>query len=111
MKRFTSPVARFPGEIALPDALTFPQFAAWRDAVMSAQDKLKQNAGDFGGSDAALLPGILAIVAEWHIERLPSPLTADNFPATPRRSSNALVAWLVSCISGLVSEEEDIPKA
>ena len=110
MPVIASPIARFPGEITLPAALTFPQFAAWRDSVMAAQERLEKSPGDFGASDAALLPGILAVVAEWRIDKLPQPLTADNFPATPRRASNALVAWLVRCISALVNEEEETPK-
>lgn len=110
MKTHTSPVAKFPGEVVLPDSLTFSQFAKWRDAVLSAHEILQNDNSNFGASDAAVIPGILAVVEEWRIANLPKPLTVDNFPATPRRASNALVAWLVKIVSELVNEEEEIPK-
>jgi hypothetical protein len=107
MPVYTSPVARYAGEIELPECLTFAQFSAWRDAVLAAQARLPDDAAQV---DRALLPGIFAVVKTWRIERMPSPLTPDNFPATPRKASNALIAWIVQCVSALVNEEEGIPK-
>ena len=107
MPVYTSPVARYSGEIELPEALTFAQFSAWRDAILAAQSRLKDDASEV---DRALLPGLFAVVRTWRLERMPSPLTPDTFPATPRKASNALIAWLVQCVSALVNEEEEIPK-
>ena len=100
----TSPVKRWAGTVTLADPLTFPQFIAWRDAVLSAQ----QHAGDSLAYMAALLPGLLACVEKWELKGF----DPTAFPATPRDSSNKLLAFLLREISAIANEagEDDDPK-
>ena len=99
-----SPVKRWAGTVTVADPLTFPQFIAWRDAVLSAQ----QHADDHLAYTAALVPGLLACVEKWDLKGFsPSP-----FPATPRDSSNKLLAFLLREIGAIANEagEDDDPK-
>ena len=107
-KVITSPVRKWPGTVTLADPLTFPQFMAWRKAMTNAKELMDEK--DVSPMDEAVLPGICACVEEWHLNGQ-TQYTPETFPATPRRASNKLVAWLVDEISSLVTEAEEIPNA
>lgn len=107
-RAFTSPVKRWPGTIALADPLTFPQLLAFEQAVGQAQAVIARE-GTQAEYDAALLPGLLACVAEWHLEGLSATLTPETFPAVPRKASNALIAWLSRSVGQLIREDEALP--
>ena len=95
----TSPVKRWAGTVTLQEPLTFPAYIAWSDAVRSAAE----HRDDYLRYTAALLPGILACVEKWELQGF----SPDPFPATPRKSSDQLVAWLVREIRVVASEDED----
>jgi hypothetical protein len=103
-KVITSPVARYPGAVVLHDPLTFPQYMAWEDAV-SAGAALTTTS--YTHYSAALLPGVCACVEDWQIKGLPEPVTPETFPATPRKASDALLSWLVTEITQLVTEADE----
>jgi hypothetical protein len=98
-----SPVKKWAGSVTFADPLTFPQWLLWRDACIAASE-IK---GDVHRYAAALLPGVVACVTDWQLQNFVSPVTADTFPATPRKSSDQLLAWLVKEISGIANEVED----
>lgn len=103
-KVITSPVKRWAGTVTLQDPLTFPAYIAWRDAIRDAQ-AFKD---DYLRYSAALLPGVLACVEKWELKGFaPAP-----FPATPRASSDKLLAWLLREIGAVANEggEDDDPK-
>lgn len=123
-KILTSPIARFPGTVVLKDPLTYPDLIAWSEAMSNARiaaEQSQRRAKDMempelasaGGasSDAALIPGILACVSEWHLDNFPAKPTAETWPATPRKSVIEMITWLSGGISDLMSEEETIPPA
>lgn len=111
-KVIISPVKRFPGTVTLADPLTFPQFDAWSSAIEAAVEYVSTHNGTAkqAGYDALLLPGICACIERHELAEL-GPLTPDTFPATPRKSSALLIAWLVREIGQLAAEAEDIPNA
>lgn len=105
MRIITSPVKRFPGTVVMPDALTFPQFIAWHKAINTSRP--------MGGAEGAheIVKGLLVIVQEWHIENLPDPLTAENFPSTPTSSVSKLLAWLRDDVDNMLDEADEAPNA
>lgn len=109
-KVIQSPVKRWPGTVVLSDPLAFPQYMAWQEAVEKAQEIIKIGEATQADLDHALLPGVCACVEQWQLDGAGS-FTPENFPATPRRSSAALIAWLVREISALVTEADDLPNA
>jgi len=103
------PVKKWPGSVVLPVALTFEQYSAWTAAIQRV--KALGDSPAFVEVDAAFVPAIMAIVAEWRIPALASFTDNGTLPAAPRLSSNKLIAWLVGAISKLVSEaDEEDPK-
>lgn len=107
MRWIDSPVEKWPGQVALFSPLTFPQTIAFEQSLRDAAEQ-----GDnYSAANYAMLPGIIACVAEWKLENFPQLPTPDNWPASPRRSSARLIAWLVTEISGQYDEETPDPNA
>lgn len=107
-KTITSPVPKWPGTVQLADPLTFPQYMAWKDGILKARelgDSVSQD--DF---DRAMLPGLCACVEKWELQGL-GQVSPETFPATPRKSSAKLVAWLLNEVTVLIREADDIPNA
>jgi hypothetical protein len=95
--------------VELYDPLTFPQYLAWREAVDIAEPL---RASNYTAYCQALLPGVCACVAKWElVNRLTGAslgaLTPANFPATPRKSADELLGWLVRGIGSLVAEADE----
>lgn len=110
-KIITSPVKRWAGTVTLADPLTFPQYQAWQTAARAAGLVLQNENATPSMMDERLVPGVLACVERWELQGFPAPVTVENFPATPRKASAQLVAWLVREISALVKgDEEEDPK-
>lgn len=102
-----SPVKRWPGSVVLADPLTFPQFIAWKDAILSAPER----AADYARYNAALLPGICACVEKWALAGLGQP-TAETFPATPPGDVDHLLGWLTHEINKIVTGADEVdPKS
>lgn len=121
-KTIESPIRRWSGHIVLRDPLPFPAYLAWRRALDEAGEAraggVSPDMEAFTIAEAAsipevsekLLPGICACIEEWHLEALGT-VTPETFPATPRRASVRLLAWLLAEITALVTVEETIPNA
>lgn len=62
-------------------------------------------------SDRLFVPAILLCVKEWNVPTLPSPLSADNFPFTPRGRASEFINWLWSEITEIYQGETEIPNA
>ena len=105
-KLITSPVKRWPGSVTLADPLSFPQVFAFEDALAEAT-KLGEDI-TVERQYYALLPGVCACVEQWNLDGL-GRLTAETFPATPRKSATQLLSWLMEEVSGLFREAEEIP--
>ena len=103
-----SPVKRWPGRVILPDYLTAPQDAAFEDALAEARNFDPETQGAHYTN--ALIPGVLACVEKWELEGFPQPITADNFPKTPRQSFAELLAFLIREVTKIY-EDEPVPNA
>ena len=109
-KLITSPVKRFPGTVTLAEPLTFPMFFAWKQALEAAKEIITAN-GTQAEFDRAMLPGICACVEKWELENFPPMVRPETFPATKRRNSTTLIAWVIKEIGEVVMGEEEIPNA
>jgi len=95
--------------VELCDPLTYPQYIAWNDAVDKATPHRQEN---YILYCAELLPGICACVEKWELKDNSTgaslgTLTPANFPASPRKSADSLLAWLVTGIAALVAEADE----
>jgi len=130
-KTIVSPVNRWPGTIVLPDYLNLTQALAWEDATKDAisllpdvefprledgtidkEKLLPEHIEYFNVSNGLkyaekMLPGIMSCVSEWKLENF----DPQNFPATPRQSRVRLFAWLITEITNLYKEADEIPNA
>lgn len=100
-----SPVKQFPGEVEIPDYLTYPQYIAYQDALQAARER------EGAQQNAALLPGLLTCVTAWRVQGVPENPTAENFPATPPRAVSRLLAWLLVQIEAMIRDVDDSPNA
>jgi len=104
MLRRDSPSTYFSGYVLLPAHLNFDQYCAWEDAIaeMSQQKNITRK-------HRALVPGLVAVVAEWRLAHFPEVVTVDNFPATPATARLELVTWLLGEVMAVVHAEQSIP--
>lgn len=107
MRELASPVKEFPGLVAIPDYLSYPQAIAFDRAMRAAA----QESGKLTRLEVnhLAIPGLCACVLEWRIEGLPEHITPENFPATPGAAADALLAWLVRELMALFVEAETVP--
>lgn len=112
-----STTPHYPGTVTLVSPLTFPQYFAWREANEAAQEYSKpgEAAGTVDITDierysAAMLSGVLALVESHTIANLPTPLTPENFPATPLLPGLMFIRWLAGEVSAMVWSENAVPK-
>jgi hypothetical protein len=104
MKRFDSPVKKWPGHVLLHDPIPLIKIAAFQVAV--ADIRKNKSSGD-AVTQSILLPALIPCVAEWHLEGFPEPVTVENFPGTPRDQSSILVSNLVTAIMQIYKGDED----
>jgi len=98
-----SPSSRWPGQVALSSPMSLPQALAWERCVRETQ--ALQGEITLTDVNYAMLPGICACVDKWELEGM-GQLTPDTFPATPRKLSVELIAWLVKEITAVYTGEE-----
>jgi len=104
------PIARWPGEVVIREPLGWPEYLAWQRAVQAGADVIEL-AGTQADYDAAIAPGLMAVVSEWRLTGCGAP-SADGIPATPRKDSAAFVAWLIGEVTRVVlGEDTPDPKA
>lgn len=96
MARRESPVEQFPGHIILPDFLNVRQVRVFEDAYFGDPNEAKQKGKRvfISVEDERILPVILDIVQEWHLENMPEKPTIETFPMTPVSVGHALISWI-----------------
>ena len=109
-KKVKSTIKRFPGSVTLYEPLTFPMVIAFEESIKQGKALIEGGETMQSEYDFSLLPAICQCVEEWNLEGL-GDLTPENFPASPRKSSNELVAWLVLEIMQGFFEDDDDPNA
>lgn len=105
MKRIDSTVKAFPGHVVLHDPIPLVKIAAFRAATRDVEwAKLVEPE-----VQAEILPVLLPMVAEWHIENFPENVTTDTFPGTPAVEASELVIHLVNAVIGVMRGEKAEP--
>ena len=103
-KTITSPVKEFPGTVKLPDRLTMPQALVFEQSIADAQS-LGENATQTK-FDNVMLTAICQIVEKFELDGF-GDLSLETFPATPRKDSAELIAWIYGEILKLYNP--DVP--
>ena len=109
-RTLTAPTGiRYSGTVELHDPLTYPQYIAWSEAVEQAATHRTES---YMLYCQALLPGVCGCVAQWNltdnVAGVPlGQVTPATFPATPRKSADKLLGWLVDGIMALVAEADE----
>ena len=99
-KTIISPVDEFSGSVKLPDRLTMPQALRFERSIAEAQALIEEGSASQTEYDAIMVEVICDCVEEWNLDGLEQ-ISPDTFPATPRKASAELVAWLYGEISNL----------
>jgi len=107
-KILQSPVKKWPGTVTIPDYLNVEQAMAFEEAIENIKDNKNENINL--AITSKLVPGICACVESWNLEGLQN-VSQSNYPATPKLASAELTSWLVSEITKLYQEAEEIPNA
>lgn len=107
-KVLNSPIERWSGSVTIADPLTIPQVRLIEEGL----EVPKSNEdGKFLSSelDVKQLPAIFACVEKWELANMPKDLTADNFPASPRKDSHKLIDFIFREIVKVYVGELEIP--
>lgn len=115
-KVIESPVKRWPGSVTLRCPVPLEPYDAWKRSIDEIEAlKAQATNGDVAFDPALLrhaLPGICAMVEAWNLGGdFPKSVTPDTFPFIPRVPSVKVIAWLMSEISAIIGEEDDLPLA
>lgn len=122
-KRIDSPSTKWAGHVLLHDPLTLEHVLAWDDmrdetadlpsskylAKLNLESKVIELPTWSSKEQKYLLPAILRIVAEWHLENFPEHPTLETFPMSPRGESTRLVNWLYAEIEKIYWGAVDVP--
>jgi hypothetical protein len=102
-----SPVKYFTGHVVLHDPLTLPMVAAFERALADSRALSDPTRAEL---QAALLPGLLPSVAEWHLAHLsPAQLSPETWPGAPREAAAQLIEWLTGIVLDAYNGEVDVP--
>jgi hypothetical protein len=107
-KVIQSPIKRWAGSVIIADPLTIPQ-AQLIEAAMKMPEATDGERVWLSVIDVMQLPAIIGCVEKWELENLPDKVTADNFPASPRKDSHLLIEWLFGEIRQVYFGELEIP--
>ena len=115
-KQIESPVKRWPGKVLLRYPTPLEPYEIWQACI----EKIVGENATITNTDVAIspallremLPGICAMVDEWHIGGdFPKAVTPETYPLLPRLPSMKMTVWLISEINAIIAEEDDIPLA
>lgn len=107
-KVITSPIKRWAGTVTIADPLTIPQAQAI-EASMTPPEKREDGRVWYSVIDGNQLPAIFACVEKWELSNMPEKLTAETFPASPRKDSHNLIEWIFSEIRNVYFGELEVP--
>lgn len=95
---------KFPGWVEMPDVFGWPETLAYY-ALMRAQRGLDPEDAFY-----AILPGMIKIVKEWHIEGFPEkPEVPTDIPCRPFRAVIVVLNQIFKYIIEAATAENDVP--
>lgn len=105
-------VKPFKGHVILPEFLNILQVRRFEDAYFGLLSEIEQD-GDrrvfYSVLDEKMLPVLLGLVLEWHIEGVPEKPTIENFPQTPRGPAHDLLNRISSAVYEIWRGEVEVP--
>ncbi len=110
-KRIEVKSERWAGSVTIADPLTMSQARSVEAGLGKPPDTAYADNGRVWLSviDEMRLPAIFACVENWELANMPEKLTADNFPASPRGESNALINEIFQAIAKVYFGEALVP--
>ncbi len=97
MKTITSPIAKFPGTVDLPDYLDWPQLIAWQEKFGAITEGMTVAQASRLQAEA-----VIGVVQAWHLGGIP--VTPAQLPASV--AGVKLLGWLIGEISRLIADDE-----
>ena len=99
---------KWEGSVEIADPLNIAQAQFVNDSLQLPE---KNEDGTYYtiALDTKKLPAIFACVTAWNIKDFPEKVTADNFPATPRKASHALIDLIFAEIVKIYVGETEVP--
>lgn len=99
---------KWEGSVEIADPLTIPQVQLIENGLTPPE------AGADGkvwtsSIDANKLPAVLGCVTAWNLKDFPEKVTAENFPASPRKASHALIDFIFSELIHVYMGEVEVP--
>lgn len=112
-KRVEVTSKKWAGSVTIADPLIFAQAKLIEDAIGEyAAGEVRKTADGrmfLTVDNVRQLPAIFACVEKWELANMPADLSIANFPASPRRASNELIAQLFGEIYKVYIGELEIP--
>jgi hypothetical protein len=107
-KRIEVKIGKWVGAVEIADPLTIPQAQAI-EAGMKPLDGGEDGKVFLSQIDSQQLPAVVACVTKWDVTNIPEQVTADTFPASPRKESHALIEYLYREVLKVYFGELEIP--
>ena len=113
MPKRESPIEEFSGHIVLPEFLNVRQVRAFEDAYFGDPNEHKKegNRVYISVEDERMMPVILDVVKEWHLEGIPEKPSIETIPMTPATTGHALISWLSGELYKMYTGEKRDPNA
>lgn len=104
---------RWSGSVTIADPLTIPQAKLIEAGMKSPPNDDANENGRIWLSvvDEMQLPAVIACVEKWELADIPENVTIDNFPASPRGSSHALISEIFRELLKVYFGEIELPNA
>lgn len=111
MAKHESPIAEYPGHVILPDFLNVYQVRSFEDAYFGDPNKVVKDGerAYISVSDEKMLPVLIEIVKEWHIENIPEKPGVEEIPMTPAEKGHEFVKWLSGELYKMYTGEAQVP--
>jgi len=111
MTTYICPVEIFAGELEIDDFLNYPQLAAYERSLLAAQKQLQSgDAIGFAELRLVMVPGLVSCVKAWRLKGLPSTITLETFPSTPKKEAGELYLWLLKTVRDHIEGDNSGPK-
>ena len=98
------------GSVNVLDAFTLSQVELIETAIFD-MPPVKEGKVKLTDLDRPRIPAVIACVEKWEIVNFPENVTADTFPATPRRETHNLIEKIFAQIEKVYNGELEIPNA
>jgi len=108
MSKVIQVTGKWEGSVEIADPLNIAQATLITEAVQLPKQN-EDGSYYLVALDSAKLPAIIGCVTAWNIKDFPEKVTFDNFPASPRKASHALIDMIFAEIMKVYNGETKVP--